>query len=350
MSDGAFGDGATGRRGDGVVTSRSEADGKQGVREDGSCFCAPSPRRPVAPSRPAVALEESYRHCRAIARAQARNFYYSFVVLPTERRNALCAVYAFMRYCDDISDGGAAPASKRELLEAWRGALAGAYRGEYGGSRILPAFHDTVRRFDIPQAYFDALIDGAQMDLTVRRYETFEDLYQYCYRVASVVGLVCIEIFGYQDARAREYAESCGIAFQLTNILRDVKEDGERGRIYLPLNDLRRFDYPEEDLFRSVVNDHFLRLMQFEVARAREYYQRALPLLPLIDRGSRPALQAMMAIYGGILTRIEQSGYDVFAERAQLSHWEKVSIAARAWLGSRLGAGAVRLQGREGSD
>jgi len=136
----------------------------------------------------------------------------------------------------------------------------------------------------------------------------------------------------------------------LTNILRDVKEDGERGRIYLPLEDLRRFDYAEEDLFRSVVNEQFLRLMQFEVARAREYYQRALPLLPLIDRGSRPALQAMMAIYGGILTRIEQSGYDVFAERAQLSHWEKVSIAARAWLGSRLGAGAVRVPGREGSD
>jgi phytoene synthase len=327
---------------DGKAAAPRAADDRRPPTGNGPSAADRAEEPAVGGRQSAVALADSYRHCRAIARAQARNFYYSFVVLPTERRNALCAVYAFMRYCDDISDGGAAPASKRELLEAWRGALAGAYRGEYGGSRILPAFHDTVRRFDIPQAYFDALIDGAQMDLTVRRYETFEDLYRYCYRVASVVGLVCIEIFGYEDARAREYAESCGIAFQLTNILRDVKEDGERGRIYLPLEDLRRFDYPEEDLFRSVVNDHFLRLMQFEVARAREYYQRALPLLPLIDRGSRPALQAMMAIYGGILTRIEQSGYDVFAERAQLSHWEKVSIAARAWLAQRARRNAQR--------
>jgi phytoene synthase len=274
-----------------------------------------------------------------VARAQARNFYYAFAVLPVDRRNALCAVYAFMRYCDDISDGGAALSDKRALLEAWRGALAAAYDGEYGDSRILPAFHDTVRRFNIPRAYFDALIDGAQMDLTVRRYETFDELYQYCYRVAGVVGLVCIEIFGYQDERARGYAESCGIAFQLTNILRDVREDGALGRIYLPQEDLRRFGYAEEELLRGEVNERFLRLMEFEVARAREYYQRALPLVPLIERGSRPALRAMMAIYAGILDRIEQSGYDVFAERAQLSHWEKVGIAARAWLNSRLAAG-----------
>jgi phytoene synthase len=188
------------------------------------------------------------------------------------------------------------------------------------------------------------------MDLTVRRYERFDELYQYCYRVASVVGLVCIEIFGYHDARAREYAESCGIAFQLTNILRDVREDGARGRIYLPLEDLRRFEYTEEELLQGVVNDRFLRLMEFEVARAREYYDRALPLLSLIDRESRPALQAMIAIYRGILTRIEQGGYDVFAERARLSHWEKVGIAARAWLGSRLGGGRSAATGREGSD
>jgi 15-cis-phytoene synthase len=305
----------------------------------------PAASPPSTESRePRAASEASYRHCRAVARAQARNFYYAFAVLPAERRNALCAVYAFMRYCDDISDGGAAPSSKRALLEAWRDALAGAYRGEYGDSRILPAFHDAVRRFAIPQAYFDALIDGAQMDLTVRRYESFDELYQYCYRVASVVGLVCIEVFGYQDARAKEYAESCGIAFQLTNILRDVREDGALGRIYLPLEDLRRFGYTEDDLLQGVVNDRFLRMMEFEVARARDYYDRALPLLPLIDRGSRPALQAMMAIYRGILTRIEQGGYDVFAERAQLSHWEKVGIAARAWLSSRRGSG------REGSD
>jgi phytoene synthase len=282
-------------------------------------------------------LADSYCMCRAIAREQARNFYYSFVVLPRERRDALCAVYAFMRYCDDISDGAAGVASKTALLEEWREALADAYGGDYRRHGMLAAFHDTVRRFGIPREHFDALIDGARMDLSITRYETFPALYDYCYRVASVVGLVCIRIFGYTDPRARDYAEACGIAFQLTNILRDLREDGARGRIYLPLEDLRRFNYREEDLLRGVVDDRFRRLMAFEVGRAREYYEKAAPLPALIDRVSRPAFYAMMAIYGGILARIERDDYDVFTRRASLSAREKVGIAARSWLVGRLG-------------
>jgi phytoene synthase len=287
-------------------------------------------------------LADSYRHCRGIARAQAKNFYYAFLALPRARREGLCAIYAFMRYCDDISDGPETPPSKVALLDAWRVALANAYRGEYGDSRIMPAFHDTVRRFEIPQEHFDALIDGAKMDLTVTRYDTFAALYRYCYHVASVVGLVCIHVFGYRDPRAREYAEYCGIAFQLTNILRDLAEDSAMDRVYLPREDLDRFGYSEEDLRQGVVDERFVRLMRFEVERAREYYRRAQPLLPLIDPASRPALGAMMAIYGGILTRIEQSGYNVFAQRAQLTRWEKVGIAAGAWLRARVGAAESR--------
>lgn len=277
-------------------------------------------------------IAQSYRRCRAVAKAQARNFYYSFLVLSGPKRNALCAVYAFMRLLDDISDGTATPAKKTALLEEWRAALSDAYRGVYDRHEILPAFHDAVHRFQIPREHFDALIDGARMDLTVTRYETFADLYRYCYRVASVVGLVCIRVFGYRDPRAHDHAEACGIAFQLTNILRDLGEDAERGRVYLPQEDLRRFSYTEEDLRRGVVDARFCKLMRFQVDRARHYYRQATPLLGLVDRTSRPTLAAMMAIYGGILNRIERDGYDVFSRRAQLSSWEKLGIAARAWL------------------
>ncbi len=291
-------------------------------------------------------LEQSYEYCKLVAKSQAKNFYYSFTVLPPEKKAAMCAIYAFMRYSDDISDEAALSAGKHDLLPSWRAALDRAFEGDYGGSRILPAFHDVVKRYAIPKTFFHELIDGAEMDLTTTRYETFDDLYRYCHRVASVVGFVCIHVWGFSgDEEAYIPAEACGLAFQLTNILRDVKEDAERGRIYLPLEDMRRFGYSEEELLQGVTDDRFHALMRFEVARAREYYEKALPLIPLIDPVSRPTFVIMFRIYRGLLERIEEQGYNVFASRARLSTAHKVGIVAKAWLGSHLpgGEGLLRV-------
>lgn len=277
-------------------------------------------------------LRESYDVCERIARRRARNFYYAFAVLPKAKRRAICAVYAFMRYCDDISDSENPPKSKYEALQRWRVALDSALAGNYGRSKIMMGFHDAVKRFNIPPRYFHDLIDGAEMDLSINRYRTFDDLYQYCYRVASIVGLVCIHIFGFRGEAAIEYAENCGIAFQLTNILRDIKEDAERNRIYIPEEDLEAFGYSQDDVLNGVMDDRFVRLMEFEVNRAKDYYHRGMPLLNLVDVTSRPGLAAMIGIYSGLLGRIEDRGYDVFSERVALSTKEKLSIATKAAL------------------
>ncbi len=288
-------------------------------------------------------LEESYRSAEFVARQRARNFYYSFLVLPPEKRRALCAVYSFMRYCDDISDGADSIEGKREGLERWRAQLNAVLAGDLNGSAILPAFHDSMRKFSIPAEYFHWIIDGAEMDLTTERYETFEDLYKYCFHVASAVGLVCIQIFGFADKSAKQYAEYCGIAFQLTNILRDVKEDARMGRVYLPAEDLRRFGYGAEELGRDVYDDRFCAMMRFQADRARDYYRRARALLPLIDRVSRPSLWAMMEIYGRILDRIVRNRYNVFSDSIHLSSTEKLSIVCRA-LAMRYFPGLVPAQ------
>jgi phytoene synthase len=243
-------------------------------------------------------------------------------------------MYAFMRYCDDIADSHHPPTSKADALRQWRDALTGALKGDYGESRILPAFADSVQKYSIPATYFYELIDGAEMDLSVNRYQTFDDLYQYCYRVASVVGLVCIHIFGFQDDQAKNYAESCGIAFQLTNILRDVKEDAEHGRIYLPLEDMEAAGYSEDDLSHFMLDDRFRQLMKIEAQRAHGYYERGTGLLGYVDPVSRPCLAAMIGIYSSLLTKIESKGYDVFSKRISLSAREKISIAARSTLAS----------------
>ncbi|HTY61814.1 MAG TPA: presqualene diphosphate synthase HpnD [Acidobacteriota bacterium] len=278
-------------------------------------------------------LLASYRSAEAVARNRS-NFYYSFVVMPAHKRRAFCAVYAFMRYCDDISDGSDSRNSKQERLRAWRAQLDAVSAGTMQDNPILPAFRDTVNNFSIPAQYFHWIIDGAEMDLDVAQYETFQDLYKYCFNVASAVGLVCLQIFGYSDERARQYAEQCGIAFQLTNILRDVKEDAENGRLYLPMEDLRKFEYSPDELRRGVVDGRFRALMQFEAKRAREYYAAARNLLPLVERSSRPALWAMIQIYERILDTIERRQYDVFRNPVHLASTEKVTIALKA-LGMR---------------
>ncbi len=274
-------------------------------------------------------LIASYRSAEAVARSRS-NFYYSFVVLPAEKRRAFCAVYAFMRYCDDISDGDALLEDKRKLLRNWRSRLDSAYSGDTAENPILPAFHDTVRNFSIPAEYFHWIIDGAEMDLNTHRYETFDSLYKYCFNVASAVGLVCIQIFGFGEECAKRYAEQCGIAFQLTNILRDIKEDAERGRIYIPAEDLEKFDYSAEELQQGVLDERFRKLMQFETERVREYYSAARKLLPLVERASKPALWAMIEIYQRILDRIVQRQFDVFRDPIHLARSEKVAIAFKA--------------------
>jgi len=283
-----------------------------------------------------VGLEESYALCGQIARRTGKNFYYSFLVMPRKKRAAMCAIYAFMRRSDDIADGAANPAVALDGLRRWREEVDAALNKNDASEPILPALADTVRRYRIPQRYFHELLDGTEMDQTTTRYATFDELYRYCYRVASAVGLVVLPIFGCKDEGALAPAEACGIAFQLTNILRDVKEDAQMGRVYLPLEDLRRFSVSEDDILNARATPQFLEMMKFEAARAREFYGKARPLLDMIDADSRGTLAVMIAIYGGILHKIEQSNFAVFKERIRLSTAEKLWIVGKNWAGYRL--------------
>ncbi|MDE3198291.1 MAG: phytoene/squalene synthase family protein [Acidobacteriota bacterium] len=280
-----------------------------------------------------ISLEESYAHCRGVAKSRAKNFYYSFVLLEKDQKNAMCAVYAFMRYCDDLSDE---PGATRTAMERWKIALDEALAGRPDGNPAWPAFLDSVARYGIPHRYFYEMIEGVASDLEPRRIHTFEELYGYCYRVASVVGLTTIHIFGFTSQDALPLAEKCGIAFQLTNILRDVREDADLGRVYLPSEDLERFGVSEDDLKCARKTERFGDLMEFEIERARRYYRESRPLLGLIEKKARPSLWALIAIYSGLLDSIAQSRYDVLARRISLTPAEKIWIVVRAsvgWIG-----------------
>jgi phytoene synthase len=269
-------------------------------------------------------LEASYDFCRKIARTRARNFYYSFLLLDRDQKNAMCAIYAFMRYCDDISEGEGA---SREGIERWRCDLGEALEGRYGDNPLWPAFQDSVKRYRIPHDYFQEMIDGVSSDLEPRQVQTFDELYRYCYQVASVVGLTIIHIFGFESQDALILAEKCGIAFQLTNILRDIREDRENERIYLPAEDIQRF---RADLTKY--DDNFIRLMQFEAERAHRYYDESRPLIGMVHERSRKSLEALIEIYSRLLNRIERSKFDVLAKRIRLPTWEKVGILVLASL------------------
>jgi phytoene synthase len=277
-----------------------------------------------------ISVKESYRYCLKVARTRAKNFYYSFVLLSKQQRKAMCAIYAFMRYCDDLSDE---PGASRTAIDKWRTELNDALQGKFSEHPLWPGFYHTVRRFRIPHEYFHQMIDGVTSDLEPRRIETFDELYQYCYHVASVVGLTIIHIFGFDTRSALPLAEKCGVAFQLTNILRDIREDAEKGRIYLPAEDLRKFGVTEEDLRAGLRDEKFLRLMRFEAARARQYYDESAPLLELIHPRSKSSLQALINIYSRLLERIEGTNYDVFTRRVRLSAFEKTRIVVRAFVG-----------------
>ncbi|MGC1185850.1 MAG: squalene/phytoene synthase family protein, partial [Candidatus Acidiferrales bacterium] len=278
-------------------------------------------------------IARSYDDCREVARAAASNFYYAFYLLPRPKRDALCALYAFMRLVDDVSDTPGDLAAKRAGLARWRAALDTAVAGDTSAHPVLPALADTLERFQIPPRYFHDLISGAEMDLTVPAYATFDRLREYCYRVAGTVGLTCLHVFGFTDPRAPDRAESLGIAFQLTNILRDVRTDLEIGRVYLPQEDLDRFACSTGELVGETITPGLRALMEFEAARAWSFYRDGEPLVRLVDRESRAALWALVRTYSGLLGRMEARGFDVFSERTRLTTAEKAGILVRARFG-----------------
>jgi len=289
-------------------------------------------------------LRAAYSVCRHIARSAAKNFYYGFLVLPQPKRNAISAVYAFMRRADDISDDPSVPPEQRRVkLDEWMNALRRVVAGERTDDPVLFAVADAQRRFKIPLELLEQLVQGTEMDLPLVeaavdgtspqvQYETFQQLYDYCYHVASVVGLVCIRIFGYRDPRAEELAEHTGIAFQLTNIIRDVKEDAAMGRLYLPQEDLARFDLSSAVLGNGSAAVRLRPVLELEAHRARDFYQDAEELLPLIDDDSQPALWTLVEIYRRLLEKIAARNYDVFSERVRLSTAEKLAVLGRGFL------------------
>ena len=286
-------------------------------------------------------LQAAYSVCRHIARSAAKNFYYGFLVLPGEKRNAISAVYAFMRRADDISDDPALPAEqRRQKLDDLIQALRRVASGERTDDPVLFALADSQKRYNIPLELLEKLVEGTEMDVPPTKagsgmvvpqlqYETFDQLYDYCYHVASVVGLICIRIFGYRDPRAEKLAEQTGIAFQLTNILRDVREDAQLGRVYLPREDFARFGLDVHSLTNGSAPKMLRPLLEFEALRARGFYRAAEELLPLVDEDSRPALWALVEIYRRLLERIIARNYDVFSQKIRLSTAEKLSVLGK---------------------
>ena len=304
----------------------------------------------------------AYAVCRGIARREATNFYYSFLALPRAKRNALSAVYAFMRHADDLSDDQTRSVEERRArLSSWLAEWHRVQSGTVSDDPVFLALSDAQKRFQIPPELLDQLVQGTSMDLeaappeiapdrqagggtatlaSVRVHRTFAELYRYCYLVASVVGLVCIRIYGYEDRRAEDLAERCGVAFQLTNIIRDVKEDASLRRVYFPEEDLAKFGLSVEDFLnhggKRLDLERLRPLLAFEAERAREYYKSGFELIPLIHRDSRAALWVMVTIYSRLLEKIAKSNYDVLRRRVRLSAAEKFAILGRGLVRSIL--------------
>jgi len=302
-------------------------------------------------------LNMAYSVCRGIARSAAKNFYYGFLVFPQRKRNALAAVYAFMRRCDDIADDTTSSMGDRQnTLNDWLDRTHRAFAGQPTDDPVLMALTDAQRAYQIPVGLLDQLAYGTAADLEqsdsqanprlsqgaslqaastgsplAARYKTFEDLRQYCYGVASVVGLVCIRIFGYRDPAAEPLAENCGLAFQLTNIIRDVKEDAAMGRVYLPEEDLLQCGLQASDLTAAELS-RVRPLLAMEADRAREYYRAGDELIPLVSEDSQPGLWVLITIYRSLLEKIAANDFDVFSQRVGLSVPAKVSVLMKGML------------------
>lgn len=294
----------------------------------------PSRLRPFRSHRRAryVSLAESYQRCETLARQTGKNFFYSFLTLPQDRFQAMCALYAFMRVTDDLADSDAPLEQRAAALRDWRAQLAEACATGESVHPLLPAVADMLRRYQVPVRYLTDVITGVELDLHPVAIETFADLERYCYHVAGAVGLACIHVWGFHDERAIPVAIDCGTAFQLTNIVRDVREDALNGRVYLPAEDLRRFGVEPHDLQAALASPRVVELLQFEAARAREYYHRMQPLFGWLDPPGRPILETMVTIYGGLLTEIERRHYDVFTRRVELGKARKLYSVARSLL------------------
>ncbi len=280
-------------------------------------------------------LELAYEECRLITRREAKNFYYAFLTLPARRRRAIYVAYSFCRYCDDSVDAERSDAEKLRMLAELRDKLNRCYQGQADEPLFL-GLADVAQQYDIPQEYFREVLAGVESDLVKNRYQNFEELSRYCYQVASVVGLICLQIFGYKDARARQYAIDLGLAMQLTNIARDVKEDLAFDRIYLPQDELARFGYSEEELLAGTCNDAFVNLMRFQARRARDYFRSGFQLLPYLSPRSRACPAALGLIYSKVLDRIEDANYNVLDRRVSLSTAEKLQVMVHSWLTSML--------------
>ncbi len=296
------------------------------------------------------AIRASYAFCRRLTRAAGSNLSPCFLLLPARKRRAMDALYAFMRHTDDLADNEMPLEARREHVARWRAALKAALSGdtdraaaerpgeddvparqEQAGGALLPALADTVRRFRVPAEHLYAVVDGVQMDLETTSYETFEDLVAYCERVASAVGLACIHVWGFWGQKAVEPARKCGVAFQLTNILRDLKEDARRGRVYLPREDLRAFEYSAEDLAAGRADERFQRLMRFQIDRARRFFHEGADLLGRLEPDGQRVFGMMVSIYHGLLRQIERRPQDVFSRRIRLGRLRKLGVAAR-WI------------------
>ena len=282
-----------------------------------------------------TALDLAYEECRSITQREAKNFYYAFLTLPAARRRAIYVAYAFCRYCDDSVDRLGSTDEKISALGGLQQELERTYLG-HAVDPVFSALADVAERYDIPQEYFQEVISGVECDLIKDRYEDFDQLRRYCYQVASVVGLICLQIFGYKDPAAKERAIDLGLAMQLTNIARDVREDLEFGRIYLPQDEMARFGYSEAELQAGVVNQAFIQLMRHQADRAKWYFRSGFQLLPYLSLRCRACPAVLGQLYRKVLDRIEASGYDVLNNRISLSKPEKVRVTAQTWLSSVL--------------
>ncbi|MCA9119863.1 MAG: phytoene/squalene synthase family protein [Planctomycetaceae bacterium] len=274
-------------------------------------------------------IEDAYRYCAEVSRGSASNFLWSFRLLSREQRRAMCVLYAYARQTDDLADSELSAEVRRIQLEAWRSELDDALSGNCR-SPLWTAVHDVSLRFAIPGEYFVAILDGVAMDLSPPNYDTFSELRNYCYHVASAVGLACIHIFGFEDERAKQLAVTCGLAFQLTNILRDLREDAVRGRVYLPREELMQFDCQPDDLLECETSHQVRELLRFQIARAEQLYDAAAPLAALLNPQGRRAFIVMFATYRTLLAEIKRRDGDVFSRRVRLGYRGKLRALVAA--------------------
>jgi phytoene synthase len=285
-----------------------------------------------ASERTDTSLEAAYRWAKEYTKERAKNFYYAFAILPQAKRDAIYAAYAFSGYVDDIADELTDRGEQERQLADARARLSDCYAGRREGS-LFTALGGAVEQFAIPAEYFESLVDGVEMDFTVNRYETWDALYQYCYHVASMVGLICTSVFGTKPhPLARAFAIDMGIALQIVNIMRDVKEDAERGRVYFAAEDLAAHGMTADDILAYRYDARFAAMMKQQGDRAHEYFRRGRRLLPLLDLRSRMCVNVMQGVYADILTRIEQRNYDVLTERVSLSSLEKLTSIGKLWV------------------